>query len=180
MAAREEQQRRRIHAAGMIPYGKRGPRSSKNGRDGRKQILQYFTFTLLTEAGSARAEVTSDTKHLMAYAKACGGALESAAGQPHAAQLLQDFVLWYIDQSAPRRLREYRQNGYITPDSQKDRFCLKVNTKTALEDLQKFMGLYLGNIAAVEQIFRVYQADAPAKAEISAKKQKIVKKLTDK
>lgn len=179
MAAREEQQRRRIHAAGMIPYGKRGPRSSKNSRDGRKQILQYFTFTLPV-AGGTQAEVTADAGHLTAYAKACGGALESAAGQPHAAQLLQDFVLWYIDQSAPRRLREYRQNGYITPDSQKDRFCLKVNTKTALEDLQKFMGLYLANITAVEQIFRVYQADAPAKAEISAKKQKIVKKLTDK
>ena len=163
MAAREEQQRRRIRDAGPIPYGKRGPRTAKTSRDGQRIMERYFAFAEkpAAEKSAVQTELTASLSQLQEYAALCGGSFCEALQGAGAALTMQDFLLWYIDQSAPRRLREYRQKGYILPDSPKDQLRILVNTKTALEDLRKFMGLYLGDTSGVEQIFRVYQADGP-------------------
>lgn len=163
MAAREEQQRRRIREAGPIPYGKRGPRTAKTSRDGQRVMERYFAFAEkpAAEKNAVQTELTASLSQLHEYAALCGGSFCEALQGAGAVLTMQDFLLWYIDQSAPRRLREYRQKGYILPDSPKDQLRILVNTKTALEDLRKFMGLYLGDTSGVEQIFRVYQADSP-------------------
>lgn len=162
MAAREEQQRRRVHAAGQIQYGKRGPRAGKRSEEGCKWIEQYFTFSIhprKKEQPQLQADITASAEQLAAYGNICGGSVKKDMEKPDAGRSLQNFVLWYIDQTAPRRLRDYQRNGYITQGKQKNRFHLKVNTKTALEDMKKFMGLYLGDPESVEKIYRIYLDD---------------------
>ena len=124
---------------------------------------RYFAFAEkpAAEKSAVQTELTASLSQLQEYAALCGGSFCEALQGAGAALTMQDFLLWYIDQSAPRRLREYRQKGYILPDSPKDQLRILINTKPALEDLRKFMGLYLGDTSGVEQIFRVYQADGP-------------------
>lgn len=166
MAAREEQQRRRVSQSGPVPYGKRGPRNPRSsGSDGLQLVEKYFRFDLQppSQPGApVQASVSAHRESLAAYGRACGGTLEQLLTGEDAAQGMEQFLLWYVDQSAPRRLRDYRANGYVAPGSGPEGLVLKISTKTALEDLRKFMGLYLGDTAGVEQIYRVYQADPGA------------------
>lgn len=162
IAAREEKQRRRINNSGLIPYGKRGPRASKSNQENREQMEKFFSYDVRKEMeGSTRGTVTATITQLQEYGAICGGMVENVLSQANAVWVMQSFILWYIDHAAPRRLREYRQAGYILPSSAPRLLRFSVKTKTALEDLHKFIDLYLGDICGMEQIFRVYQADEP-------------------